>query len=1060
MTTFPAWWPQPNEEIERPADDAGLWVNLQNTLDVKQSKPKQAEGIVSKEMVDGSGRHFMLKNSRTHSYIRLSPEEFWIWQRFTGEKTVQQIVLDYFMEYKSFAFAAVVGLIERLTEGNMMSERPRHLYAGIAQELQEQAIAHKATWLARVAFTKEWSIKGLDSHLDRIYKYGGWIIFSLPVQIALLLVSVLGTFLFFQISKEPQYALFGSNAGGTIIKLGVLAYIPLLIHEFGHAITAKHVGCEVYKGGAMLYYGLPAAFVDTTDVWMFGKRARLAVTWAGPYTGYIISGTTALIVYFWKDISLTTATSLLQIGLIGFFTSTMNILPLLKLDGYYILADWLEIPRLRERSMEFIAKSLRPKLAKREAWTRDEYIFLVFGLLAFLSTFYFTYSGIHYWDAKTTSSIANLFSFSGDFVERLKNIGTVLLAVSSITYSLYLLVMRGSVLVTQLRKIGLLSHKLRSALVILAGAMILVVMPPVLLPTLTHWLMVGVGMFSFGLASWMSLSNFGKMRGSVHAGMWLVAAVGFLLGAASFIGEIKVDWVVTGFSSFEAGLVLSILMFVFAGRLLGGLRGSWRFVSILLIALGIVAGITSLFIEDIVAKTFAGLLMLGGLLHWSMRPVDVNIYRAIGRSGESTRERLVQAFQHVRSVVLGELEKDFGVQTRKWVEGGKYRKTQKIVDAGYNSTLTGMTPGDYGAAMALSLEELLIGVEKAAGKRYAVRALAYGFDSLDWEQQEITEDYILKYVKHAEGLSQQLTETRHDVESLLRSVPLFTSMSGKDIAALSKQLKSKRFNRGDTIIQQGEEGDSFYLIRAGSVEVVHRFDINSDDSAGKNAVLAGDKNEVMIVAKNRKVATLGHGDTFGEAALLTGEKRNATIRALTPVEVLWLGRKDFDKFVRENFDVEGNVQTTLRRLSVLKQIPLFSEFEGIALSLLESKLEEIKVNPSDTIFKYGEEGKYFYIIESGKVSVQVPYTDADGQEQVSERASLGSGEYFGEISLLMGAPRNATIVATKPTMLLRLDSRTFSDILNQSREMKKAIERASSRRILSNERWSRSLVNA
>src|SRR5215204_6447459 len=111
--SFPAWWPQPSPETNQPAENAGLWVSLQNTLDVKQSKPQPAAGIIAKEMVDGSGRHFMLKNSRMHTYARLSPEEFWIWQKFNGEKTVQQIVLDYFMEYKSFAFTAVVNLMGR-----------------------------------------------------------------------------------------------------------------------------------------------------------------------------------------------------------------------------------------------------------------------------------------------------------------------------------------------------------------------------------------------------------------------------------------------------------------------------------------------------------------------------------------------------------------------------------------------------------------------------------------------------------------------------------------------------------------------------------------------------------------------------------------------------------------------------------------------------------------------------------------------------------------------------------------------------------------------------------
>ena len=1064
MSTFPAWWPQTNEEMERPAENAGLWVNLQNILDIKASKPKQDQGVATREMVDGSGHHFMLKNGRTHTYARLSPEEFWIWQQFNGEKTVQQIVLDYFMEYQSFAFGAVAGLISRLTELHMLNERPQHLYAGISRELQKQTFAYKATWLARMAFTKEWSIKGLDSHLDRIYKYGGWILFSLPIQIALFLVSVIGTFLFLQIINEPQYALFGQNTGGTILKLGLLAYIPLLIHEFGHAITAKHFGCEVYKGGAMLYYGLPAAFVDTTDVWMHGKRARLAVTWAGPYSGYMISGLSALVVYFLKNLPVETATSILQLGMIGFFTSTMNILPLLKLDGYYILADALEIPRLRERSMEFIVKNLRFKLTKREKWTRNEYIFLVFGVLAFLSTFYFTYAGIRYWDAKTTSSISMLFTFSGDFVEQLKNVGTVLLAVSSIAYSLYLLIVRGSSLVIWLRKIGLLSHRLRFALVIITGSAIMLVLPPILLPTLSHWLMVGIGIFSFGFAAWMSFANYRKMRGSIHAGMWIALMLGLVLGAASFFGEVKADRTVAGIGLYEAGVVFSLSTFVLAGRLLKGLRGSWRSISISLLALGCFVWIASLFILDTYAKTYAGLLIFGALIHWNMRPSDVEEKQSAEHKGESTREQMVQAFQHIKFSVLGELEKAFGVQTRTWVESGYYRKARtllsvkKLEEAEYNSTLTGMTPNDYGGAMALSLEELLIGVEKAAGKKFVVRALARGFDSLDWAQQEITEDYILKHVSFAEGLTSQLKDIRDDVESLVRSVPLFMTMSDSDITALSKQLTSKRFNPGEIIIRQGDSGDAFYLIRAGSVDVVRRFDPKQNQAPAENVLIKGDKNQVMIIAKNRKLATLGRGNYVGELALLTGEKRNATVRAITPVEALRLGRNKFNRFVRENFDEQGKVQNTLRRLSVLKQIPLFSEFEGLELSLLERKLEQVNLLEGQTVFEQGDEAKHFYIIESGKVSVQISYADENDKTLVAERASLGSGEFFGEVSLLLDIQRTATIVASKPTVLLRLDAKSFGDLIDHADGMKQVIERVGSRRVLANERWQRSLT--
>ena len=1058
MSSFPTWWPIATPVNDQPAPNGGIWVSLQNILDLKQAKPKQAGGIFSKEMDDGSGHHFMLRNSLTHSYVRLSPEEFWIWERMDGEQTVQQIVLAYFMEFKSFAFGAVVNLISRLSEGHMLSERPLYLYAGITQELQERSFSHKLTWLARVAFTKEWSIKGLDSHLDRIHRYGGWILFTLPIQIALLVVSVLGTFLFIQFAQQSQYHLLGDSLGEGMIKLGLLAYIPLLIHEFAHAITAKHFGCEVYKGGAMLYYGMPAAFVDTTDVWMYGKRARLAVTWAGPYTGYIIGGLCSLMVYLWKDIPLVIATALLQIALIGIFTSTLNLLPILKLDGYYILADALEIPRLRERSMEFITKGLRAKLSKREKWTRDEWIFLVFGILAFLSSFYFTYAAIRFWDYKTTSSISTLLKFSGDLLAQILNIGTVLLAVSSISYSLYLLASNGPHLVRWLRKIGLLSTRGRSALVIIIGSGLLIALPQIILPTLANWFMLGGGAFSFSLAAWMAFTNFRRMRGSVHAGMWFFAALGFLAGAASLISGINAQWTEATLGANEAGLFLSVLTFVFAGRLSTGLQKSWRSNSLGLLLLGIITWDASLFVPVLYIQTLAGFLILGGMFHWNMRPVLLG-EKIENQRAESTRGQLMDAFQQIKRIVLKELENDFGRKTGGRVENGDYRKarslfvraqTEKADVAQFSSTITGMSPSDYGVSMALSLEETLVGVEKVAGRAYAVRALAYGIDSLNWEMQEVAEDYILKYVLHAAGLSQQLSDIHGDIESLVRSVPLFSSMTNREIASLCKHFKSKRFARGEIIFKQGDAGDEFYLIRTGRVEVIGRLDPRNKNSAGLEAMPRGRTDQVMIISlKERTLAHLTRSDHFGEAALLSNEKRNATMRALTPVDILYLNKNDFNRLLRKSFEQAG----PLKRMGILRQIPLFAEFDGPQLSMLEKKLEKIEVPAGETIVKYGEAGNYFYIIESGRVSVQFPITDKKGETKFVERAALGTGEHFGEVALMMDLPRTATVIATQLSTLLRLDATAFAELINKSGQMKQAMERASSRRVLSNKRW-------
>jgi putative peptide zinc metalloprotease protein len=1006
---------------------------------VRQFKPAQAPGIVWKELDDASGRHFILKNPRVHTYARLSPEEFWLWQRMDGAHTVEQLVMEYFMEYHAFAFAAAIGLMNRLRALSMLSEPPGVLFRAASRALAEQTVSHKVTWLARLAFTKEFVIRGLDGHLDRIHRYGGWLLFTIPVQVLFALIAVGGLVVFGLLAEDPRSGILQGGIGAAMLKLGLLAYIPLVIHEFGHAITAKHFGCEVYKGGAMLYYGLPAAFVDTTDVWMHGKRARLAVTWAGPYTGYIIAGACSLTVFAFPNIS--HATTLLQIALVSIFVNTFNLLPALKLDGYYMLADWLEIPGLRERSVEFISHGLRPKFVRREKWTREEWIFLGFGIIAIVSTIWFTLRGIAFWDAQASHSITALLHQEGDLRAMAIDAGVALLALSGVAYLLLTLYRHGAGLLEGLRRAGWLSTRGRAAVSLAFGGIILIFLPSLLLPTLAPWVITGGGILAFALAAWLALGNYRSMRGSIHSPMWLVAAAGAVAGAAVFLtrsaGSLSVGLDL-------AGLVLSLVGLLLGGRLLSGLSGSWRAASIALFAVGLVAWVGSLLIHILLsadqALTLAGLLVAGGLLHWRMRPAAPRAEYQGEEEKTTARGRLVKAFGYIKATILSELELDFGIRTRQRVESGAYRtrqsllrKKQKITssEAQFNSTKTGMTPDDYGGAIAVLLEELLIGVQNAAGNPYARRALADGVDGLGWELQELAEDYLLKYIPQATGLSKQLDTARDshkDVEALVRGAPIFAALSDEESAAVSEQFRSRLYDRHEIIIRQGDAGDSFDLIRRGKVEVIRT------DGTGEHVL-----------------AEIGRGDYFGQAALLTGERRNATVRAMTPVEVLVLRRDDFSRLLRK-FALEGSFEETMRRLAMLRQIPLFADFQGAELGQLVNRLQRIELPASQTIFEQGESGDRFYVIESGRVSVQMR-TAEDGQGELVERAVLGPGEYFGEMALMMNRPRAADVITTEPTVLLALDSRTFGDMIATSEGMQRALERASSGRVLSNRRW-------
>ena len=131
---------------------------------------------------------------------------------------------------------------------------------------------------------------------------------------------------------------------------------PLIkaLHELGHAIATKIDGGEVHEMGIMLLVLMPIPYVDASSATAFrDKRSRMLVGAAGMLLEIFIA---ALAVFAWVNLEpgIERAIAYDVILVAGVSTLLFNANPLLRYDGYYILADWLEIPNLAQRSNEYL----------------------------------------------------------------------------------------------------------------------------------------------------------------------------------------------------------------------------------------------------------------------------------------------------------------------------------------------------------------------------------------------------------------------------------------------------------------------------------------------------------------------------------------------------------------------------------------------------------------------------------------------------------------------------------------------------------------------------------
>lgn len=115
-------------------------------------------------------------------------------------------------------------------------------------------------------------------------------------------------------------------------------------------------------------------------------------------------------------------------------------------------------------------------------------------------------------------------------------------------------------------------------------------------------------------------------------------------------------------------------------------------------------------------------------------------------------------------------------------------------------------------------------------------------------------------------------------------------------------------------------------------------------------------------------------------------------------------------------------------LNLLRQIPLLSKLSDVELSRVADMLEERTLEPNAPIIWIGEAGEELYLIESGSVAVTAP--DDQGREVVL--ATLGAGDFFGDLALLDGGPRSASVRSIDRCRVLVLVRSEFLDFLRQN----------------------------
>lgn len=166
------------------------------------------------------------------------------------------------------------------------------------------------------------------------------------------------------IEVSRQWESFSATLIDTFSWQGIAGYGLALIfvkilHEFGHALTAKRFGCRVPVMGVAFLVMWPMAYTDVNEIWKLPqRRRRFTVSAAGIATELILAAWATLAWAFLPDGFLRSSAFLIATTT-WVSTLAINASPFMRFDGYFLLCDWLDMPNLHQRSFALARWQLR-----------------------------------------------------------------------------------------------------------------------------------------------------------------------------------------------------------------------------------------------------------------------------------------------------------------------------------------------------------------------------------------------------------------------------------------------------------------------------------------------------------------------------------------------------------------------------------------------------------------------------------------------------------------------------------------------------------------------------
>ncbi|XP_025902203.1 cAMP-dependent protein kinase type II-beta regulatory subunit [Nothoprocta perdicaria] len=283
-------------------------------------------------------------------------------------------------------------------------------------------------------------------------------------------------------------------------------------------------------------------------------------------------------------------------------------------------------------------------------------------------------------------------------------------------------------------------------------------------------------------------------------------------------------------------------------------------------------------------------------------------------------------------------------------------------------------------------------------RRASVCAEAYNPD----EEEDDTETRIIH---------PKTDDQRNRLQEACKDILLFKNLDPEQMSQVLDAMFEKQVEGGEHVIDQGDDGDNFYVIDRGTYDIYVKCD-----------------------GVGRCIGTYDNRGSFGELALMYNTPRAATIIATSPGAIWGLDRVTFRRII-----VKNNAKKRKMYEKFIGSLPFLKSLEVSERLKVVDVIGTKVYKDGEQIIAQGDMADSFFIVESGEVRIIMK---RKGKQDVEENGAVeiarcSRGQYFGELALVTNKPRAASAFALGTVKCLVMDVQAFERLLGPCMEIMK-----------------------